>query len=73
VVGDSGAGALDADLSVAIDRALKIPRAAALAHSKGFSWDAAVSQFEAAVADCLEATRQPRRRLLRRTGRAAAA
>jgi glycosyltransferase involved in cell wall biosynthesis len=68
VVGSSGAGVLDEDLSVAIAGALRIPRAAALAHSKGFSWDAAVSQFEAAVADCLEATRRPRRRLLRRTG-----
>ncbi|MGL6043413.1 MAG: glycosyltransferase, partial [Sandaracinobacteroides sp.] len=73
VVGDSNAGALDEDLAVAIERALRIPRAAAIAHSRGFSWDTAVSQFEAAVADCLEATRRPRRRLLRRTGGQAAA
>jgi glycosyltransferase involved in cell wall biosynthesis len=68
VVGTSGAGALHDDLSVAIDRALRIPRAAAIQHGQRFSWEAAVSQFEAAVADCLEATLKPRRRLLRRTG-----
>lgn len=68
VVGDSGAGVLDDDLSKAIISALRIPKAAALAHSRGFSWEAAAAQFEAAVSDCREATRRPRRRLLRRNG-----
>ena len=66
VVGGSDAGALDADLPAAIVRALRVPRAAAIAHAQGFSWDAAASQFEAAVSDCLEAMQRPRRRLLRR-------
>ena len=65
VVGDSGAGALDPDLSTAIRRALRVPRAAAIAQAQGFSWAAAVSQFESAVSDCLEATQAPRRRLQR--------
>lgn len=52
VVGESGAGALSDDLSDAIARALTIPRAAAIAHAQAFSWDAAVRQFEAAIADC---------------------
>lgn len=60
VVGSSGAGVLDQDLSVAIARALRIPRAAALARAGDFSWEAAASQFEAAVTDCLEATEAPR-------------
>jgi glycosyltransferase involved in cell wall biosynthesis len=72
VVGASGAGALDEDLAQAVTRALRIPRAAAIDHARGFSWEAAVSQFEAAVADCLEATRGPRRRAWQRGGAAAA-
>lgn len=52
VVGDSHAGALDERLEKAIERALKIPRAAALAQARSFSWEAAVSQFEAAIRDC---------------------
>lgn len=48
VVGDSGAGVLDEDLGRAIVRALRVPRAAAIAQAGGFSWEAAVSQFEAA-------------------------
>ena len=52
VVGDSRAGALDERLETAIGRALRIPRAAALAHARAFSWDAAVSQFETAIRDC---------------------
>ncbi|PZU50354.1 MAG: alpha-mannosyltransferase [Sphingomonas sp.] len=66
VVGDSGAGALNEDLSMAIAQGLRIPKSAAIVHAQGFSWEAAVSQFEAAVADCLEATRRPKRGLLRR-------
>jgi glycosyltransferase involved in cell wall biosynthesis len=49
VVGTSGAGALDADLSAAITRGLRIPRAAALARAGDFSWEAAAAQFEAAL------------------------
>jgi hypothetical protein len=56
VVGESLAGALDEDLSSAISRALRIPRAAALARAGDFSWEAAAAQFEASVADCLLAT-----------------
>jgi glycosyltransferase involved in cell wall biosynthesis len=49
VVGASGAGALDEDLSAAIAAALRIPRAAALARAGDFSWEAAAAQFEAAL------------------------
>lgn len=52
VVGSSGAGVLDADLSVAIVRALRVPRAAALARAADFSWDAAATQFESVVLEC---------------------
>ncbi len=52
VVAGSDAGVLHEDLSSAIKSALRIPRAAALAHSRGFSWEAAVSQFEAAIGEC---------------------
>jgi glycosyltransferase involved in cell wall biosynthesis len=52
VVGGSDAGVLHDDLSAAIEGALRIPRAAALAQSRGFSWEAAVSQFEAAIGEC---------------------
>jgi glycosyltransferase involved in cell wall biosynthesis len=73
VVDNSGAGVLAVDLSDAIARALRIPRAAALQHAQRFSWQTAVTQFESAVADCLEATLKPRRRLLwRSSGRATA-
>ncbi len=54
VVGDSGAGVLHEDLGDAIIAALRIPRAAALAQAQGFSWDAAVTQFEAAILSCVE-------------------
>jgi glycosyltransferase involved in cell wall biosynthesis len=73
VIGTSGAGVLDADLSQAIHRALRIPRSAAIWHAQQFSWDSAVSQFEAAIADCLEATLKPRRRILGRSGNRATA
>lgn len=56
VVGDSGAGVLDDNLGEAIRQALRIPRDAALAHGRSFSWDAAASQFEAAIADCVADT-----------------
>jgi glycosyltransferase involved in cell wall biosynthesis len=66
VVGSSGAGALDDDLSVAIAHGLRIPRAAASARARQFSWEAAASQFEGAVADCLLATRAPEQARRRR-------
>ncbi|MFQ3664541.1 MAG: glycosyltransferase family 1 protein [Sphingomonadaceae bacterium] len=72
VVGHSGAGALDEDLGRAIAKAMRIPRAAAIAHAREFTWDAAVSQFEAAIEDCFGI--QPRRRRwLRRTAPSAQA
>lgn len=52
VVGESRAGVLDEDLGAAIAGALRIPRGAALAHARGFSWEAAAAQFEAAILDC---------------------
>jgi glycosyltransferase involved in cell wall biosynthesis len=62
VLDESGAGVMDPDLSVAIARALKIPRAAAILRARQFSWDVAVGQFEAAISDCAVRTaRRPRR------------
>lgn len=51
VVADSGAGVLDPDLGAAIARALRIPRAAAIARAAAFSWDSAADQFVAAIGD----------------------
>jgi glycosyltransferase involved in cell wall biosynthesis len=45
VIGDSPAGALDADLRAAALRALSIDRAAARAHALRFSWEACTRQF----------------------------
>lgn len=45
VIGDSPAGALDHDLKAACLRALQIPRSAALAHARRFTWEAASRQF----------------------------
>ena len=61
VVGGSDAGVLHETLGEAIRLALRIPRAAALAHGRSFSWQAAASQFEAAVADCLADTERLQR------------
>ncbi len=55
----SDAGVCDADLGMAIRRALLIPRGAALARARQFSWDAAASQFEAAIRGCLAASDPP--------------
>jgi glycosyltransferase involved in cell wall biosynthesis len=63
----SDAGVLDPDLGVAIARALAIPRAAALVRAREFGWEAAVSQFEAAIRDC--ATHSARQRRLWRRRR----
>lgn len=62
IVAGSGAGVLDEDLARAIEGALHIPRAAALVRARDFSWDAAVSQFEAAIRDCATRTAARRRR-----------
>lgn len=45
VIGDSGAGVLDADLGVACLKALRIPRGKARAHAETFSWRASAEQF----------------------------
>jgi glycosyltransferase involved in cell wall biosynthesis len=45
VIGESGAGALDADLGKAIETALAIPPETARAYALTFSWDACVDQF----------------------------
>jgi glycosyltransferase involved in cell wall biosynthesis len=50
VLGDSGAGALDADLGRAIRAALGIPADTARAHALKFSWDACTDQFVANLA-----------------------
>lgn len=52
ILGDSLAGALDRDLSRAIGRALTIPRGAAIARARDYSWDKAARQFESAVIAC---------------------
>jgi len=59
VIGESGAGVLAENLEMAIRLALRIHPDAALAHAKHFSWSVAVSQFEAAVEDCLASERCP--------------
>ncbi|WP_316860071.1 glycosyltransferase family 1 protein [uncultured Cohaesibacter sp.] len=45
VIGDSGAGALDEDLSVAVKKALTIDPQVSLDYSKQFSWEACSRQF----------------------------
>ncbi|WP_448580285.1 glycosyltransferase family 4 protein [Thermaurantiacus sp.] len=60
VVGDSGAGVLDEALGLAIAGALRIPRAAAVDHAQGFSWEAAASQFEAGIMESLGDARERR-------------
>lgn len=45
VLGESGAGALDADLGKAIAAALRIPAETARSYALQFSWDACVDQF----------------------------
>ncbi len=62
VVGESDAGVLSEDLAAAVHAALRIPRATPRLHALGFSWEAAVDQFEAALIDCAESGRLRRRR-----------
>ena len=45
VIGDSGAGIIDADLRRAARAALAIPRERCLAHARKFSWQASIDQF----------------------------
>lgn len=70
VVGESDAGVLSEDLGAAITAALRIPRASARLHALGFSWDAAVDQFEAALVDCAETGKLRRRKWRVRRGAA---
>jgi glycosyltransferase involved in cell wall biosynthesis len=70
VVGGSDAGVLSEDLGAAIEAALRIPRSAARLHALGFSWEAAVDQFEAALVDCAETGKLRRRRWRVRRGAA---
>jgi glycosyltransferase involved in cell wall biosynthesis len=48
------AGAVDADLSAAVARALNVSREDALALGTRFTWGAATDQFEAAIRDALD-------------------
>jgi glycosyltransferase involved in cell wall biosynthesis len=50
VIGESGAGALNVDLGVAIEDALKIRPEAARVHALTFSWDTCVDQFASNLA-----------------------
>lgn len=52
ILDHGGAGILHDDLGTAIDRALRIPRAAALHRAGDFTWEAAASQFETAIRAC---------------------
>ena len=45
VIGDSGAGVIDADLGRAACAALAIPRERCVAHARRFGWQASVDQF----------------------------
>lgn len=49
VIGNTGAGALDEDLGVAVQHALKVPPEICRAHALKFGWDESTSQFLANV------------------------
>lgn len=49
VIGTSGAGVLSENLKEAALRALDIPREAAIAHARGFTWEHSTDQFVANV------------------------
>lgn len=49
VLSDARAGALDADLNVAVTRALTLGRADARAHGERFTWEASAAQFLSAL------------------------
>ena len=59
VLGDSGAGVLDADLGIACRQALAIPPARARAHALRFSWQACARQFLANVETVRDQKRSP--------------
>ena len=50
VVRDGEVGALDWDLAKAVERALKLPRAACRHYTQNFSWETATRQFLANLA-----------------------
>jgi glycosyltransferase involved in cell wall biosynthesis len=45
VIGDSGCGALDADLRLAVEQALQIPKERCRIYASGFSWRRCAEQF----------------------------
>lgn len=53
-------GALDADLSIAIARALRCDRMGAAVHGASYSWDRATDQFVGAISEALESSRTRR-------------
>jgi glycosyltransferase involved in cell wall biosynthesis len=57
VIGDSGAGALDEDLRAACLAALEIPREAARAHSRNFTWEQSARQFLGHIEACRAAAK----------------
>jgi glycosyltransferase involved in cell wall biosynthesis len=52
VIGDSGTGALDDDLAIAVRKALKIDPARCREYALNHSWQAAAGQFLANVHPC---------------------
>ncbi len=60
VLTDPGAGALDADLDVAVLRALSLDRADALAHGTRFTWQHATNQFASWLVPSRLGERRPR-------------
>ena len=50
VIGRGKGGALDEDLAVAVQRALRIPRADAIGRARDFTWEAAADQFSRRLA-----------------------
>ena len=45
VIGDSGVGVMDKDLSIAAKKALKIPPEKCLEYAKKFSWETSAQSF----------------------------
>jgi glycosyltransferase involved in cell wall biosynthesis len=56
VIGDSGAGVLDADLKAAAMAALRLDRGRCRSHALGFTWERSADQFLANVAAAYTAT-----------------
>ena len=70
VVGASGAGALDEDLRAACLAALAIPRRAALAHARTFTWAESARQFIANIEAARTASPQAKNSSFSRNGKA---